>query len=369
MAVGTVFFDGLAWAFYGSDLTAQNWSSSTYVGSGRYQYAYVTSIERVAPVRLGYSVASLSNYSSKLVKDLPVQLKTVFLGFTVYFSSDKWWQGTSNYQLAQVFGGQVWNYDEGGQECQLSLKITANGTLALYRGQWYSGGVLLGTGNIVIKPRMLVYIELRAYIDSVNGEYEVRVNGVTDISGTGANTKGSASYGYVESFGLYSAQRAVTYFTDVYVRGDPSGNASDGWWGPIMVEDLHPDSDGTHRDWDRSTGSSDYTLVDEVSVANSSGLTDYLFSSTAGDRLTLGQSNLSYGYDIKCVSHHVVVKGVGGNVRDIKFLCRSGGTTYAGDYESPFPLVPYESLYEVDPGTSLAWTESGVNAAEFGLEI
>lgn len=63
-----------------------------------------------------------------------------------------------------------------------------------------------------------------------------------------------------------------------------------------------------------------------------------------------------------------------GSTRQIDDIIRSGGTNYsgAGSASGFFPGNSYEvfsSIHEQDPDTAAAWTESGVNSAEFGQEI
>ena len=56
--------------------------------------------------------------------------------------------------------------------------------------------------------------------------------------------------------------------------------------------------------------------------------------------------------------------------RQMKTVCRSGGADYLGNAVSvgTSPLA-YSTLYPTDPNTSAAWTQSGFNAAEFGVEV
>ena len=57
--------------------------------------------------------------------------------------------------------------------------------------------------------------------------------------------------------------------------------------------------------------------------------------------------------------------------RSIRALAESGGTTV--DSGTDFPLsqnvyADYQGIFEVDPNTGVAWTISGVNAAQFGIK-
>jgi hypothetical protein len=53
-----------------------------------------------------------------------------------------------------------------------------------------------------------------------------------------------------------------------------------------------------------------------------------------------------------------------------KIVTRSGGTNYAPNtYSLGTSYTELTELHEVDPATSAAWTPSGVNALEVGMEV
>ena len=58
-------------------------------------------------------------------------------------------------------------------------------------------------------------------------------------------------------------------------------------------------------------------------------------------------------------------------MRSFKTIARSGATEAdAGTtHDAGGSYACYQDIFEADPDTSVAWTEAGVDAAEFGIEI
>jgi hypothetical protein len=56
--------------------------------------------------------------------------------------------------------------------------------------------------------------------------------------------------------------------------------------------------------------------------------------------------------------------------RQIAEVCRSGGTNYVGTTQTlGSSYLMYRQIHETDPATSAAWTQTGLNSAEFGVKV
>ena len=72
---------------------------------------------------------------------------------------------------------------------------------------------------------------------------------------------------------------------------------------------------------------------------------------------------------IKAVQHSISVKKDDSGTRQIKSLCKSGATTTTGATQTLSSSYAYfKEIYETDPNTAAAWTETNLNSAEFGVE-
>ena len=128
-----------------------------------------------------------------------------------------------------------------------------------------------------------------------------------------------------------------------------------------------PDVDGNSADFTRSIGSNDYECVDETP---SNEDTDYISSNTLNHKSIFGITTgaLSTVKGIQ-VNNHVRVDDAG--TRKIKAIARSNGADYQGT-ESEVITSDYlfeSDIWELDPDDSGAWTQTKLEAAEFGLEI
>ena len=92
--------------------------------------------------------------------------------------------------------------------------------------------------------------------------------------------------------------------------------------------------------------------------------------STPGNQDLYGFANLAVTpTTIFGVQSCITAKKSDAGVRSVKQQVRSGGTDYDGDTTAL--ATDYEThceIAETDPDTAVAWTESGVNAAELGVE-
>jgi hypothetical protein len=72
---------------------------------------------------------------------------------------------------------------------------------------------------------------------------------------------------------------------------------------------------------------------------------------------------------IKGVMHSINAKKDDAGSRNIKSLCKSSSTTSTGTSQAlPSSYAYLTQVWETDPNTAAAWTETNLNAAEFGVE-
>ncbi len=243
--------------------------------------------------------------------------------------------------------------DEAGLS-QVSISVDSDRAICAYRGS-----TLIGTGTVGKVPLYgWMYIEAKITISATVGIVLVNVNEQEALNLTGANTKNGTDY--IKRIRVGSIYPNTSIFDDFYVDDSQ-------FHGNCHIKTFMPDSDGTHSDFVRSTGSADYEPIDEIPPVDS----DYIFSNTVGHKSTFG---ITTGVltTVKAIqlNNRLALGNVG--ARTVKPLLRSNGTDYAGaiftdmiDAGAKF----YARLYELDPDDSGAWTQAKLEAAEFGLEI
>lgn len=290
-----------------------------------------------------------------VVKNLSAATQTIILGFAL--------SGTT---LASSTGCMCRFLDSAVTH----IAITLDGTGRIQVRRSSESGTILGTSSNTLSNNVFNYIELKIKIDDSVGTYEVRVNGVNWVSGTGADTR-NAGNASVNSFSLGSvgsvSLSGANDFDDLYVA-DISGSTNNDFLGDVRVDTILPTSDGNYSQFTPSTGSTHFNLVDE-STPNTS---DYNLSSTVNDRDSYGMDNLTalssqtvYGVQVNAA----VLKDDAG-ARSVATMVRSSSTDGDGASIAIGTSQYYISqVYELNPNGSVAWTEATVNAMEAGVKV
>lgn len=134
--------------------------------------------------------------------------------------------------------------------------VLATGTTALSVDTWYRVEVEIATGT--------------------SAAYEIKINGVSEISGTGNFTTGNAmDYRFGDHTNTISSN--PDFFYDNMVVDSAA------YPGAVFVHRMAPAGDGATAQWTSGTAPSNYTTVNEVPMLN----TNYEMSTTAGAQTTL----------------------------------------------------------------------------------
>lgn len=253
-----------------------------------------------------------------------------------------------------------------GATYHLTLNVNTNGKISLLRGG-SSTGTVLATGNTALSTGTWYYIELKSTIHDTTGSYEVRINGVTEFSGTGADTRNGGTSGIVDTVGLGQASNSGEDSYDDFYVCDTSGSTNNDFLGDCRIDTLFPNGDGNYTAFTPSTGSTHYTLVDETAP----NTTDYNSGASSGDRdsyafqdLTTLSSQTIYGIQINAAA----LKSDAG-ARSLGTMSRLSGTNKDGTGAALSTSQTYISeIQETDPA-SAAWTQTNVDSAEYGVKV
>lgn len=259
-------------------------------------------------------------------------------------------------------------YNDAGNTI-MWVDIDATGVISARR-LGGSGAICATAAGAVIAAQWF-YFEIRYLCDQTVGEVEMRVNGITVASATGADTNGSTgnTITTIHWSGHDAASGAADVYIDDFYVCDPSGTDYNTFLGDIRVETIRPNGNGNANQFTGSDGNStdNYLLVDEAAYSSA----DYVGSDTAGhnDQYTFGNLARTTGSVRGVMALGVVSKDDSG-AKDAHLLTRTGGVDYNGDDFSPTTSDSvYKQVWEVNPGTTADWSISEVNAAEFGIEV
>lgn len=200
------------------------------------------------------------------------------------------------------------------------------------------------------------------------GEIVIRINGVEYVNATGIDTYNfGAGVDRIDIYNNYSGSGEFGTIRDLIVNDD-SGTIANSWIGQDKhVYALRPNADGNYSQWSRSTGSTDYTLIDEASRDS----TDYIEEGmTANNKTSVGLEATGSETGILAVQAHsnALLDAAGSETyREIMrhSTTDGNGTTHTVDSTSEKHNF---SIFETNPSTGSAWTAAELDAAEVGVE-
>jgi hypothetical protein len=207
-------------------------------------------------------------------------------------------------------------------------------------------------------------------IDDSTGVVVVKVNEVTDIKLSSQDTRngGNASVNRIRPQTVGWQSGTALYFDDLVVITTSGGTATD-FIGDVRVESIFPNGNGNSSQLVGSDGNStdNYLLVDETAPNDD---TDYVESSTVGDKDTYAYSNVTPTTGtVHGVQLLPYAKKTDAGTRSIVSVARHSGTeedSSAKTLNSTYAYLP--DVRETKPGGG-AWSISDVNAAEFGVKV
>lgn len=292
---------------------------------------------------VGYTLVGWSNWqgdNGATLGEATVYFKTAFYAATLPSADSE-----------EILGAWVCCFTFKG-----AVRITSAGNLAFYD----KDNALVETGSTALATGTWYTIEAK-FGTGASAAYEVRINGVSELSGTANQTTSNTDWIYLGKAQNNNGETVDFYYDDV-----ATDNAA--YPGETKVLGMTPTGQGSGYDWTAGTGGSDYQEVDETPNTDA----DYVQSTgTAGDEalFTLSDPGELTGATIKgvkvtgCMRENTSVTSA--NTLRIK----SGSSTVdnlntAMDHTTTVACHTLEAY--VDPATAAAWTPAAVLAAQVG---
>ena len=295
---------------------------------------------------LGLSFSNLTyNYFQVPLDTQP----SLVVGLAYYIPSSVYYFGETLVRLRDAGTKQLWLAvlrDMGGGSAGTHEIVLVRGTTIIDSLGFYA-------------PSQWLYVELKATIHNTAGSYECRVRGVTQCSATGVDTS-NTSNNHTDNvlFGFTTG-----YVDDIYILDGATGQTD--FLGEVKVESGLPTSDSSVQ-WSRSGGSSNYEAVDENPVSE----TDYIYSQTPDDLDLFGMASCG-SPQVKGAQLTVDSKLSVPGGKDLILVCDSNGSQQTKSFRvgEGDERVVQSLLTDIDPDTSAAWTQTGINAAAWGVKV
>jgi hypothetical protein len=242
---------------------------------------------------------------------------------------------------------------------QVGFNITVTGLVTVYRN---STSNVLGTFSIPsYNSAAYYYIEFQSLISATVGTIAVNVEGVSLLSLTGQNTKGSGT---------------TTSVTDFFWDNSSTVNVS-------KVDDFYYDDSATFHGPRRvRTGyptSNNSVTWTPLSSTNVSQINETLMNSDTSYNSTTGVGNVDLFNTASYIGNAVTVDAVqiraafrkdDANAHTGATVLKSGATTSTGTALSLTTSYVYANdIYLTNPNTSSAWTAGNADAVIIGYDM
>lgn len=276
-------------------------------------------------------------------KTLPINCSTILLSFALKFSA------LVNGTFLRLYDGSNVHVDlriEGGK-----LRITQNGTV-------------LQTSTQTFDTNQWRNVQLLVTIGTT-GSYEVRVEGVSWLSGSSVNTKNASGGAYVNFFRLTACDAfASTNYDDLFLHGVNAGETCT-FVADMRVETKLASGAGDLTQMAPSAGSN-YQCVDDASTDDDS---TFVEADVAGEADLYHFADFSTSGTIHCVQ-------VSGYMRktDAGVVTASLGHKVAATAAQTSPVslntsyTWHSEAFRKSPETTIDWTTSELNGTQWGTK-
>jgi hypothetical protein len=297
---------------------------------------------------------TIANYNSHSFLPFYVTPRTEYYwGFDYYGGTYTWWVPDSAYFVSDVNGTTI-------QSINISDTGAGSGNIAASWGS-YTGGT--------VPSNTWISLQFHAVISATVGVWQIRMNGVMIANYTGINT-GTTPIG---GFNLHSVFQPHTF--DNWWVMNTLGTHSNTWpVGPMIVQTVAPTGDGTYQQWTPSTGSTHYSLVNEMP---SNDDTNYVYAASPGsvDTYTTPGATTSSAGIVNSIHAVQVINTF--DKEDVppnrlRGVVYSNGVMTQGSNDVTAVKGIYKvvtNIFDNDPYTSGQWTQASLTAAEIGQMI
>lgn len=240
-----------------------------------------------------------------------------------------------------------------------SVIVETNGSLSIYDSGMTQRAT---TGSPVISPRSWFHYE--CFYHAGTGAYEVRIEGVTVLTGSHSSLIQGTIY-QVGCAGRINAVVPINAAVKDLVIWDTSGSQNNSFTGTVTVYRLPVNSD-VSSGWTRSSGSSDYALLNE-SPPDDSGYISADASLPAPS--IMGMDNLpGTVVGVRAVQTMVrAKKSDGGDCTMVVGLVSNGTTGNGASHNVTTASKVWFDVQELDPDTAGLWSPIAVNSVQLKI--
>lgn len=264
-----------------------------------------------------------------------------------------------NYASSPAASRTIWSYMTAATSPAINLIVASNDVDLVYSDT--TGSVTI-VGALGTAAWHYIEVEWKPTTSALGGYAKVFVDGTEVYSSGSRNTVAfsfSASFGTrIGILGTANEASGQSAFDDWY-QMSIDGVLHTARLGAVRVLRLTPTSDATPNDWARSSGSTNFSLIDEQTWDTA----DYVEASTTGNKDHYGLTTLAGTSTVHALQIDAVCQGtVAGRTLHVGF---DNGTLddKSGGVIGTATTAVVRKFFATDP-SGAAWTQSNVNAIE-----
>lgn len=309
----------------------------------------------------GYASVPNNRAAATLGRILPAAKSTIIVGFAHY-------QDTMS-----TDDGFFCTFCDGTSE-QIGLYLNNDRTIGIYRG-----ASLLATTTYTLPVTTYTFMEMKVVFHASSGSIELRADGTPIYTASGISTIATANpsadrwylVGRPSSNGTSVFSIGNSRFDDVYIC-DSLGALNNNFLGSVAIHALWPTGNGNSSQFAGSDGNSvdNYLLVDDVATAANDEDATYVSSANVGDIDLYAYRDIPTTPDAILGIQHFIRARTDGAAIAVTPMVRRGGVNYSGASKTVSGSYgDYLDIAEVDPSTSVSWTKTNIDGAEFGIKV
>ena len=252
---------------------------------------------------------------------------------------------------------EMWsaNFSATVTDHKYSLRLDSDGNVNGYNAD----GTLTDSGTTVLSANTWYKIQISVGTSATVGAYELKINDVTEFSGT-TNTSATNHFGHYFGKIVNQNGQSVEFFYDDIHIDDSVFLAGD------KIIRINPVANGSTMQWTGGTNGSDYQEVDETLLDSD---TTYVQSVNDGDVALFDLTDTAtagISGNVYAVFGAMYIKETGVDSQaTIRF--RSGSTnSNSTTFNQNTNYTAKMKILDEDPDTTSEWTISAIDALEFG---
>lgn len=270
------------------------------------------------------------------------------------------------FKTNSVQASNIITFGNGNQE-QVWVNLIPSGKVGGLR----YGGAYFAFSKPCWRYNTWHYLEAKVTVNDTTGVCIIKIDGDTVCNSTNVDTRYTSTDALIDNIEInHTSVSGLTYISDLYIC-NTDGSANNDFLGDIRVDKYAPNATGNSSGLTKSSGTYNYEMVDDDYDCDDDST--YVQSNSTGTKDTYNFPALGYtAASIKAVQVVTQMERTALANRSYCHVTRRSSTDYDTLNVRRMSNAAYSmgcSMLEVDPSTSAAWTQSNLEAAEFGVKI